>query len=100
MNLRLLAVSAILAPISGAALAIDAPAIWRDPDTGCAYLVSPQGGITIRHRKDGSVECPEAGSTSRLIEDTKRGVATGLDALQRELGQLRDRFDNDAPSRP
>ena len=94
MRLRVLAACACLGLIPGTALAIDEPMIWRDPDTGCAYLLSRQGGIAARHRKDGSIDCPEAGSASRLLDDTSRGIAKGLDALQQEVGRLRDRFND------
>jgi hypothetical protein len=96
MKLRVLATCACLGLTSGSALAIDEPMIWRDPDTGCAYLLSRQGGIAVRHRKDGSIDCPDAGSASRLVDDTARGIAKGLDALQREVGRLRDRFNDQA----
>jgi hypothetical protein len=96
MRLRVLTACFGLGLTSGSALAVDEPMIWRDPDTGCAYLLSRQGGIAVRHRKDGSIDCPEAGSPSRFVDDTARGIARGLDALQREVGRLRDRFNDQA----
>ncbi|MEZ0172027.1 hypothetical protein [Microvirga sp. TS319] len=74
------------------ALAVDAPAVWRDPETGCTYVVTPQGGITPRFRRDGVPDCPDAGAGTRLVDDTARGIARGLEALQREVERLRERF--------
>ena len=36
------------------ALALDEPVPWRDPDSGCAYWLTPQGGIAPRYRQDGT----------------------------------------------
>ena len=76
----------------GPALALEEPVIWRDAETGCAYILSPQGGIAPRHRKDGSLDCPDVRSGSQVVDDTARGIAQGLDTLQRELERLRNRF--------
>jgi hypothetical protein len=74
-------------------LALDQPVIWRDPDTGCGYFLAPQGGMTIRFRADGSIDCPNAsrGAASRrgVLEDMARELGRGLDALRRELDRLR-----------
>ncbi len=40
------------------ALALDQPVVWRDPDTGCGYLLTTQGGIGVRYRADGTIDCP------------------------------------------
>jgi hypothetical protein len=78
------------------ALALDQPVIWRDPDTGCAYFLTPQGGVSPRFRKDGSPDCPESGAGSRLVDETARGFSQALDTLRREVERLRERF-NDRP---
>ena len=36
------------------AFALNEPVIWRDPDTSCAYWLTPQGGIAPRYRRDGA----------------------------------------------
>jgi hypothetical protein len=36
------------------------PSLWRDPGQGCTYVVTPQGGVTLRYRRDGSPDCAEA----------------------------------------
>ena len=77
------------------ALAIDPPQVWRDPDTGCAYLVTPQGGVAPRYRRNGSPDCPDAGSS--IVDDTTRGLSQGLDALRRELDRLRESFRDRPP---
>jgi hypothetical protein len=84
----------------GPAVALDEPVIWRDADTGCAYILSPQGGITARHRRDGSLDCPDVRAASRVVDETARGIAQGLDTLQREMERLRDRFNTPEQPKP
>jgi hypothetical protein len=84
----------------GPAFALDEPVIWRDPDTGCGYFLSPQGGIAPRFRRDGLPDCPDAGAGSRVVDDTARGIAQGLDTLQREFERLRNRFEAPDRSKP
>ena len=80
----------------------DTPSTWRDPESGCVYLLFPQAGATLRYRRDGLPDCPGARSslpeppaysgqdrelqqlTSRL-----RDVADGLRDLRRELERKR-----------
>jgi hypothetical protein len=75
------------------AAALEQPFVWRDTDTGCAYLLTPQGGIAPRYRRDGLPDCPEAGSG--VVDNAAREIARGLDTLKREMERLRDR--NDRP---
>jgi hypothetical protein len=79
------------------AMGLEEPRIWRDPDTGCAYFLTPQGGVAPRYLRDGSPDCPDAQAGSRLLDDTARGIARGLETLQREVERLRERFN--APER-
>ena len=81
-----------LVALSGSALALDEPVVWRDQDTGCAYLLTPSGGISLRYRRNGTPDCPGA-TDSGVIDETARGIARGLDALQREVDRLRERYD-------
>ncbi len=90
--MRALACAGFLLAFGTPALAIEEPVVWRDPDTGCAYLLGPQGGIAPRYLRDGSPDCPDAKVGSRIIDDTARGLAQGLDALKREVERLRQRF--------
>ncbi len=30
---------------------------WRDPAQGCTYIVTPQGGATLRYKRDGTPDC-------------------------------------------
>ncbi len=76
--------------------ALDRPVVWRDEDTGCAYLLTPQGGISPRHRRDGSLDCPDVPANTGVVEGMGRDIARGLDALQREMERLRERY-NDRP---
>ena len=59
---------------AGSAAALDEPVVWRDTDTGCAYLLTPQGGIALRYRRNGMPDCPDA-SASGVIDDTARGLS-------------------------
>ncbi len=78
------------------AAALDRPVVWRDEDTGCAYLLTPQGGISPRHRRDGTLDCPDVAASTGVVEGVGRNIARGLDALQREIDRLRERY-NDRP---
>jgi hypothetical protein len=97
---RFAAVSACLWMFCAPALALEPPVVWREPDTGCAYLLTPQGGISPRLRRDGTPDCPDASASSRLVDDAARGISRGLDTLQREVERLRERFrDQPQPDR-
>ncbi len=74
------------------AAALDQPVVWRDEDTGCAYLLTPQGGIAPRHRRDGTLDCPDVAASTGVVENMGRDVARGLNALQREVERLRERY--------
>lgn len=86
------------------ALALDEPVPWRDPDSGCAYWLTPQGGIALRFRRDGTPDCPEADIPTRAIappgpiisgqavRDAVTGLGRGLDALKREFERLADQI--------
>ncbi len=95
MNASILrAGAASLTLLTSPAMALDQPVVWRDEETGCAYLLTPQGGIAPRHRRDGTLDCPDVPARSRIVDNTAREIAKGLDILQRELDRLRDRYDN------
>ena len=83
-----IALSALAMPAS----ALDRPMVWRDEDTGCAYLLTPQGGIAPRHRRDGALDCPDVPAGAGVIDNTAREIGRGLDLLQREIDRLRDRY--------
>jgi hypothetical protein len=97
MMLARLILSVALVGAGVPALALEPPQPWRDPETGCAYLVTPQGGVTIRFRRDGVPDCPDAGTTSGLVDETARGLAQGWENLQRELERLKERFQDPPP---
>ena len=81
----------MIAPV----LALDQPVVWRDPDTGCGYLLTPQGGVGIRYRADGTIDCPKvtqaSGSARGALDDMTKELGRGFDALRRELDRLRQR---------
>ena len=91
MFLRWCALPILILSVCPAA-ALDQPVVWRDEDTGCAYLLTPQGGISPRHRRDGTLDCPDVAAGTGVVENMGRDVARGLDALQREIERLRDRY--------
>lgn len=91
---RLASTSALLFGLAAPAVALDQPTTWRDPSTGCAYLLTPQGGISPQLRRDGVPDCPGASAGSRLVDETVRGLEQGFDALRGELGRLRNRLND------
>ena len=75
------------------ALALDEPVVWRDSSTGCGYYLTPRGGMTIRYRADGTIDCrdvPAASPTgSGKLDDMAKELGRGLDTLRREMERLR-----------
>ena len=80
------------------ALALDEPVLWRDPDTSCAYWLTP-GAMTPRLRRDGTHDCPGARITtngpvavideSEVRDATVQDLTRAVEQLQREVGALR-----------
>src|SRR3712207_1859066 len=85
MTRSVLATALAIAMVTSS-LALDRPAVWRDPDTSCAYLSTPQGGISVRYRADGTIDCPNATQDGGSARGT-------LDDLARELGRASTRSD-------
>jgi hypothetical protein len=100
MMIRVFACACWIAISLMPATALEEPVIWRDPDTGCAYLLNPQGGIALRYLRDGSPDCPSARTGARLVDETTRGIARGLEILQQEVERLRERFDDPDRQKP
>ena len=76
---------------AGSAVALDEPVVWRDDESGCAYFLTPSGGITPRLRRDGTPDCPNAREPGSALVDN---AVRGLDDLRRELdNRLGDRSD-------
>jgi hypothetical protein len=70
----------------GPASALEEPYIWRDQESGCAYILTQAGGITPRLRRDGAPDCPDAREPgTALVDNAVRGLRRGLDDLRREL---------------
>lgn len=87
--MRLWAIGAILLVAAAIpALAQDpSPTPWRDPSTGCVYLLT-NNGITPRLRRDGTTDCPdapEAESASSPLVDQSRPLVD--DQLIRDVGR-------------
>lgn len=88
-----LALAVLLVLPHAPARALDEPYTWRDPDSGCAYLLTRAGGITLKHRRDGAPDCPEAGRTLPLLSDRSvEQMGQGVEALKRELERLGERM--------
>ena len=83
---------ALLVLMASPVMALEQPVVWRDEGTGCAYLLTPQGGIAPRHRRDGTLDCPDVAASTGAVENMGRDIARGLDALQREVERLRERY--------
>ncbi len=70
--------TALLALLVGSMpLAAQEPQYWRDPDQGCVYIVTPQGGVGLRYRRDGSPDCPDGGSHTSSAAPTLPAVPRG-----------------------
>jgi hypothetical protein len=97
-----LAAAVLLLCTTARTSALDEPVPWRDPDSGCAYWLTPQGGIAPRYRRDGLPDCPGTQEPARTIgspllsdqaiRDTTRELGRGLEALKREVERLGDRL--------
>ena len=67
---------ALVAGLSTAA----AQELWRDPDQGCTYILTPQGGVGLHFRSDGTPDCPDILDplvTGSIGRPTSRSVASG-----------------------
>jgi hypothetical protein len=80
------------------AFALNEPVIWRDPDTSCAYWLTPQGGIAPRYRRDGFPDCPGTNDAARDTiapgnsDQSTSQLGRGYDALKREIERLGERL--------
>ena len=89
--MRALIIVSVLLVASMASGQTTAPAPWRDPETGCVYLVSPQGGIAIRYAQNGLPDCPGASLAlgEQEIGTTIRALSRAIDDLSRDIEGLR-----------
>jgi hypothetical protein len=80
------------------AFALNEPVLWRDPDTSCAYWLTPQGGIAPRYRRDGIPDCPGTNEAARdttapsSADQSTSQLGRGYDALKREIERLGERL--------
>ena len=77
--------------LAGPALALDEPVTWRDPDSGCAYLLTRGGGIAPKYRRNGAPDCPDNGRAV-ISDQTVQQLGQGLDTLKREMEGLAERL--------
>ncbi len=96
--MRAIIVAAAVVAAHSSVLALDAPVLWRDPDSGCTYWLTPQGGIAARFRRDGVPDCPDVQATGlplisdQSLRDAARELGRGLDALKGEVDRLGERL--------
>ncbi len=92
MRVRLLL--PVLLVLAGPALALDEPVTWRDPDSGCAYLLTRGGGIAPKYRRNGAPDCPDASRAAAgvLSDQTVQQMGQGLETLKREMEGLAERL--------
>jgi hypothetical protein len=93
---RTILVCGFMLTLCGSATALDQPVIWRDPDSGCAYWLTPQGGIAPRYRSNGLPDCPASEARSESViplisEQAARDLARAMDAIKRQIEILSDR---------
>jgi hypothetical protein len=100
MRIALLIISIFVA---APAVAQDAPALWRDPDSGCTYLRLGDT-LSLRYQRDGLPDCPDArretspslsppdqiGSVTR---NDVREVTRTIENLNRKLDDLRREYE-------
>jgi hypothetical protein len=96
--MRLVAVALVALTASTAARAAD-PLTWRDPETGCSYVVSERG-VTPRLRRDGLPDCPGSRepattgtpSPAALPSNELRDLTRAVETLRREVERLSERI--------
>lgn len=78
------------------ALALEEPVPWRDPESGCKYWLTPQGGIAPRYRADGQPDCPgietSTDTSDQALGAITRELSRGLEALKDEVERLGSRL--------
>jgi hypothetical protein len=88
---------------TGAALAQDAPTLWRDPEAGCTYLRLGDT-LSLRHQRDGGPDCPDARSgaapsspsappSGSVTREDVREVTRAIEGLTRKLDDLRREYE-------
>jgi hypothetical protein len=92
MNRTAIAIVIATVAAGGPAFALDEPVAWRDPDSGCAYWLTPQGGIAPRFRRDGQPDCPDVRAALKIPDQAIDEAARVLEQLQREMERLAERL--------
>jgi hypothetical protein len=90
--------------VAAPAVAQDAPALWRDPDGGCAYFRI--GNIlSLRYQRDGLPDCPDAkretssppvpstDQAGAVTRDDVRDVTRAIEGLTRRLDDVKREFE-------
>jgi len=81
-------------------LAQDAPAIWRDPESGCTYFRLGDT-LSLRFQRDGLPDCPDARHETSFLSngqaavsrDDVRDVTRAIEGLSRRLDDLRREYE-------
>jgi hypothetical protein len=82
--------------VAAPAVAQDVPALWRDPDGGCAYF-RIGNTLSLRYQRDGSPDCPDvrreissppapsADQTGAVTRDDVHDVIRAIEGPNRRL---------------
>jgi hypothetical protein len=96
MRIALLIISILVA---APAVAQDAPALWRDPESGCTYLKLGDT-LSLRYQRDGLPDCPDArreaappDQAGSVTRDDVRDVTRAIEALSRRLNDMRREYE-------
>jgi hypothetical protein len=85
--------------VAAPAVAQDAPALWRDPESGCTYLKLGDT-LSLRYQRDGLPDCPDArreitppDQTGSVTREDVRDVTRAIENLNRKLDDLRREYE-------
>ena len=85
---------------TASAIAQDAPALWRDPDSGCTYFRHGDT-LSLRYQRDGLPDCPDVKREASplpngqvvVTRDDVRDVTRAIEGLSRRLDDLRREYE-------
>jgi hypothetical protein len=95
----------LIASLLGTApvIAQDAPALWRDPDSGCTYFRLGDT-LSLRYQRDGLPDCPDvrreanpppmpSNGPGAVTRDDVRDVIRAIEGLSRRMDDVRREFE-------
>ena len=84
-----------------AAIAQEAPTVWRDPDGGCAHF-KVGDTLSLRYQRDGLPDCPDVRREASpsptdqeraVTRDDVRNVTQAIEGLSRRLDDVKREFE-------